>query len=142
MHSEIHYHSTYMARSAIELLDLPDEVVLIILKKLDCVHMLYSLEGTNKRLDTMVVSKSHTNVLDLVSIIDDTNACLMLDTILTRFCSYILPRICHNVQSLILEEAHVKRVILACEYSNLCNLSIVNFQADFARRYLTGMNIT
>lgn len=142
MHSETHYYSSFMAHSAVQLLDLPDELLLTILKKLECVHMLYSLEGTNKRLDAMVVSKSHTNVLDLVMNIDDNDVCLTLDTILARFCSHILPRIRHNIQSLILEEVHVERVILACKYSNLCNLTIVNSEADFARRYLTGMNIT
>ncbi len=143
MHSITHDypHHSGMAHRAVQLLDLPDEVLLIILKKLTCVHTLYSLEGTNKRLDAMVVSRCNTNIIDLATHLVDNDVYFTSDTILSRFCSHTLPRIRHNVKSFILEGIHVERVLLACEYSNLHNLNIINFDADFARRYLTGMNI-
>jgi hypothetical protein len=131
-----------MAYRAVQLLDLPDEMLLMILKKLPCVHRLYSLEGINKRLDAMVVSKRNTNFINLGTINSgDDDICLNFDTILTRFCSHTLLRISHNVESFILEGAHVERVLLACDYPNLHNFNIVNFDADLAHCYLTGMNI-
>jgi hypothetical protein len=41
-----------MKRSLVQLNDLPDEILMIILKKLDNDQVLYSLIGVNKRLNT------------------------------------------------------------------------------------------
>jgi hypothetical protein len=135
-------HHSSMEYQAVQLLDLPDEVLLIILRKLDCVDKLYSLERINKRLDEMVVSKCNTSIIDLATNFITNDADLTLDIILDRFCSHILHRIHHNVESFILTGISMERVLLACEYPNLHNLNIANFEADSAIRHLTGMNIT
>jgi hypothetical protein len=135
-------HHSSMEYQAVQLLDLPDEVLLIILRKLDCVDKLYSLERINKRLDEMVVSKCNTSIIDLATNFITNDADLTLDIILDRFCSHILHRIHHNVESFILTGISMERVLLACEYPNLHNLNIANFEADSAICHLTGMNIT
>ncbi|CAF3286006.1 unnamed protein product, partial [Rotaria sp. Silwood2] len=43
-----------MEHLLVELNDLPDEILLMILKKLNSISLLYSLIGVNKRLDTIV----------------------------------------------------------------------------------------
>ncbi len=135
-------HHFNMAHQAVELLDLPDEMLLIILRKLQCIDLLYSIEGINKRLDAMVVSKCNTNLIDLATNLIDNDVYLTFDIILDRLCSHTLPRIRQNVESFILEGIVLERVLLACEYPNLHHLNIVNFEVDFGRRHLTGMNIT
>ncbi len=135
-------HHSSMAYRSVQLLDLPDELLLIILRKLHCVDKLYSLEGINKRLDEMVVSKCNTEIIDLATIFMDNDVYLTFDIILDRFCSHILPRIGHKVELLFLQQISMERVLLACEYPNLHNLNIVNFEADAVLRHLKGMNIT
>jgi hypothetical protein len=135
-------HHSSMAYRSVQLLDLPDELLLIILRKLHCVDKLYSLEGINKRLDEMVFSKCNTKIIDLANSFMDNDVYLTFDIILDRFCSHILPRIGHNVKSLILQQIFMERVLLACEYPDLHILTIFDFQADSVLRHLKGMNIT
>jgi len=63
-----------MNQSDIHLLDLPDEILIIILKKLDNIDVLYSLFGVNnERLDRLVDDNVFTNILNFArtsSIID------------------------------------------------------------------------
>ena len=135
-------HYLSMAHRAVQLLDLPDEVLLMILRKLECTDILYSLEGINKRLDAMVINRYNTIHVNLARNLIDDDVCLMFDIMLNRFCSQILPRIRHNVESFILEEINMERVLLACEYLNFHRLHIVNFGVDIGLCHLTGMNIT
>ena len=80
-----------MNQSEIQLLDLPNEILLIILKKLDNIDALYSLFGiNNERLDILLEDDVFTNTLNFVSTVDH----LVLD----RFCISRLPRIFHNVK--------------------------------------------
>jgi hypothetical protein len=56
-----------MNRSNIHLLDLPDEILLIILKKLNNIDVLYSLLNIeNNRLDILAQDKFFTKTLNLV----------------------------------------------------------------------------
>jgi hypothetical protein len=78
-----------MNQSEIHLLDLPNEILLIILKKLDNIDTLYSLFGiNNERLDILLEDDVFTNTLNFVST-SSTADHLILD----RFCISILPRI-------------------------------------------------
>ncbi len=54
-----------MVKQIVELLDLPDEILRIILKNLRNVHIMYLLEGVNKRLDVMAVSVSNSRSIPL-----------------------------------------------------------------------------
>jgi hypothetical protein len=83
-----------MHQSNIHLLDLPNEILLIILKKLDNIDILYSLFGinNNKRLDILLKASVFTNILNFVTISSIT------DVKLDRFCAYILPRNYHYIK--------------------------------------------
>ncbi|CAF5058544.1 unnamed protein product, partial [Rotaria sp. Silwood1] len=63
-----------MNQYKINLLDLPNEILLIILKKLDNMDVLYSLfDLNNKRLDKIIEENTFTNNLNfvLITLTDD-----------------------------------------------------------------------
>ncbi|CAF1513619.1 unnamed protein product [Rotaria magnacalcarata] len=89
--------------SPVQLNDLPDEILLIIFKKLDNITLLYSLSGVNIRLNKIVHDSIFTDRLTLVNFVPSH---LILqrflspyltyplhDLILDRFWLYILPKI-------------------------------------------------
>ncbi len=82
-----------MTLMSINLLDLPNEILFIILKKLDNMNVLHSLIGIGiERLDLLAQDTTFTNTPNFVSTgIDDI--CSINHSILDRFCIDILPRI-------------------------------------------------
>jgi len=126
-----------MYRSNVHLLDLPNEILLIILKKLDNIDVLYSLSGiNNQRLDSLAQEKIFTNVLNLVSASMDSNYSIP-PSILHRFSYNILPRVHHKVKCLVLESSYMERILLAGDYPNLCELKLFNFNQDILSSYFT-----
>ncbi|CAF4847924.1 unnamed protein product [Rotaria sp. Silwood2] len=83
-----------MNHSNINLLDLPNEILLIILKKLHNMDVLSSLLGVdNQRLDIILQENTFTNNLKFVitTLTDDIFS--IADPVLNRFCINILPKI-------------------------------------------------
>jgi hypothetical protein len=104
-----------MNRSNVHLLDLPNEVLIIIFRKLNNIDVLYSLlDINNGRLDILAQEKTFTNTLNFARI---NNISLI-----GRFCIDILPRIHHNVKYFILESFFMERILLATIYPNLTDL--------------------
>jgi hypothetical protein len=123
-----------MNRSNIHLLDLPDEILLIILNKLKNIDVLYSLlDINNERLNILAQENTFPNIRNFVSINDIS--------LIDRFCSYILPRIHHNVKCFILHPVLMKRILLATNYPNLNKLVISRFQQEIALDYFTSKNL-
>ena len=123
-----------MNRSNVHLLDLPDEILLMILKKLNNVDVLYSLlDINNGRLNILAQQNTFTNILKFVSIDDNS--------IIDRFCSDILPRIHHNVKCFILYPVIMERILLATDYPNLTELKIFHFQQEIALNYFTSKHL-
>ncbi|CAF2141277.1 unnamed protein product [Rotaria magnacalcarata] len=122
-----------MNQSSVHLLDLPDEMLLNILKKLDNVDVLYALLGIDSgRLNSLAREETFSRTLNLVSILHNTT---MVDSILDRFFNYILPQVHDNVECLIVEPTFMERILLAAHYQNLTELKIINFQRDNSLRY-------
>ncbi|CAF4518463.1 unnamed protein product, partial [Rotaria sp. Silwood2] len=84
-----------MNQNNIHLLDLPNEILFLILKKLDNIDVLYSLHGiNNQRLDIIAHEQIFSNVLNFVSISQPTDEISLISgSILNRFCNDILPKI-------------------------------------------------
>ncbi len=123
-----------MNRSNVHLLDLPDEILVMILKKLNNVDVLYSLlDINNGRLNILAQENTFTNILKLVSI-DNFS-------LIDRFCIDILPRIHHNVKCFIFDSFCMKRFLLATHYPNLTELKLLHFEQDFALDYLTSKHL-
>jgi hypothetical protein len=124
----------------IQLNDLPTEILLIILKYLSNVDVLYSLMGVNKRLHKIVHNHSFTDHLNffrivpshLMEMISTSKYCILplLDSILDRFCSEILPEIHDKIKFLNLELFSMERVLLATTYPNLFGLGLYGIEGE------------
>ncbi|CAF4666404.1 unnamed protein product, partial [Rotaria sp. Silwood2] len=105
-----------MNQSNISILDLPHEILLMILKKLDNMDVLYSLSDVNnQRLDIIVQENIFTNSLNFVLTTSTDDIFSLVDPILERFCINILRRIHPNVKSLIFDSISMERILLAVE---------------------------
>ena len=123
-----------MNRSNVHLLDLADEILLIILKKLNNIDVLYSLLDINDgRLNILAQQNTFTNILKFVSI----NNISIID----RFCSDILPRIHYNVKCFIIDPVFMERILLATDYPNLTELKIFHFQQEIALNYFRSKHL-
>jgi hypothetical protein len=125
-----------MEHLSIKLNDLPDEILIIILKKLYNVEVLYSLIGVNKRLNTMAHDSIFTSHLTLTYFLDKFIYPLP-DPMLDRFCSQILPSIHHKIKSLKLESTSMER-ILAKNFPNLSRLGLYGIDVEKATSLFTG----
>ena len=112
-----------MNHSSAQLMQLPDELLLIILKKLDNVDVLLSLMGSNPRFDRIICDPCFTTEIDLIRPNDDER-CAEMNTFIDRFCSDILPRIHHQIKCLKVQSTSMKRLLLAADYSKLSQLDI------------------
>jgi hypothetical protein len=123
-----------MNRSNVHLLDLPDEILLIILKKLNNVDVLYSLLDINDgRLNILAQENTFTNILKFVSI-DNMS-------LIDRFCIDILPRIHHNVKCFIFNAYCMERILLVTDYPNLTELIIFYFDQRIALNHFTSKHL-
>ena len=129
-----HNHNKNMNRSNVHLLDLPDEILLIILNKLNNVEVLYSLfDINNGRLNILTQENTFTNILKFVTI-DDTS-------LLDQFCIDILPRIRRNVKCFIFDPCLMERILLVTDYPNLTELKIHHFHQEIAFNYFTSKHL-
>ncbi|CAF4085368.1 unnamed protein product, partial [Rotaria sordida] len=115
-----------------ELNDLPDEILMLILKKLFNTEVLYSLIDVNKRLNTIVRDPIFTSHLTLMRRFLDNSNYPLPDLILDRFCSQILPSICHKIKWLNLESSSMKRILHATNYPNLYGLGLYDIEIETA----------
>jgi hypothetical protein len=119
-----------MEHPSVELNDLPDEILIYILKKLFNVEVLYSLIGVNKRLHGIVHDPIFTNSLTLMRYISDDSINRLSDPILDRFCLQILPSIHHKIKWLNLESSSMKRILLNTSYPNLYGLGLHDVEIE------------
>ncbi|CAF1414465.1 unnamed protein product [Rotaria sordida] len=126
-----------MTYSCVQLNDLSDEILLIILKKLNNVEVLSSLFNVNKRLNRIVHDSIFTSDLTLLKYLSDDSTYSLPDPLLDRFCSEILPSIDHKIKWLTLESLSMKRVLLSTNYPNLNGLGIYNIKMKAALSLFT-----
>ncbi|CAF1354061.1 unnamed protein product [Adineta steineri] len=127
-----------MNQCNVNLLDLPTEILLIILKKLDNIDVLYSLfDVNNQRLNNIIQKNTFSNALNFVLLTLTDDILSISDRMLDRFCISILPKIHYNVKSLILNSLSMERILLAADYPNLNELKLFKFNGNIASRYFT-----
>jgi hypothetical protein len=126
-----------MNQHNIHLLDLPNEILLLILKKLGNIDALYSLwDINNQRLEMIVRKQIFTNILNFVSICQSTGEISSVSSsILDQLCISILPSIHKNIQSLVVEPVSMERIFRVGDYPNLTKLKIYNFNKGIALTY-------
>jgi hypothetical protein len=116
-----------MECSPVHLLDLSDEILMIIFKKLEKFEILYSLMDINMRLDQIVCDPSiittQITFMKQASLLKLTSP--LPEIVLDRLCSQILPKIHDKIKWLKLETSSMERILLAANnYSNLRQLDI------------------
>ncbi|CAF1244453.1 unnamed protein product [Adineta steineri] len=121
--------------------DLPDEILLIILQKLDMIDVFYSCIKVNQRFNRLILDSfflrdlNMTTINDINSLYDQTSS---IDSkVLSRICEKILPRIYDQTYKLTVDEYSTKYMFLASNYSKLYSLSLINFQKEILDQYLT-----
>ena len=87
-----------MEYSYVQLNDLPDEILMIIFKKLANMEILYSLVDVHKRLNRLAQDSVFTNNLAILISTSNGFVYSLLDPILHRFCSHILPEIHQKIK--------------------------------------------
>ncbi|CAF0959553.1 unnamed protein product [Rotaria sordida] len=130
-----------MEHSTIQLTDLPDEILIIIFKKLYDVEILYSLIGVNKQLNKIIHDSIFTRVLTLLNYRLDGSICSLPYPMLDRFCSKILPEIDHKIEELNLESSSMGRILLATNYPNLHRLSFYGLNIERAKYLFTDKSL-
>ncbi|CAF4626468.1 unnamed protein product [Rotaria socialis] len=126
-----------MEDSFIQLNDLPDEMLMMIFKKLSNVEVLDSLIDVNKRLAQIASDSTFTNYLPLIKSMSNGHIYPLDDSILDRFCLQILPEIHQKIKWLDLESTSMERVLLNTNYPNLAGLSLYNIHEETLTHLLT-----
>ena len=131
----------------LNILDLPDEILLIILKNVNLFDIISSLLGINRRLDRLIVDPLHIRHVDMTNdMIENSLHDLISSTdveILSKFCHDLLPRIHQHMEQLTLAPYLIKTILHTVDYCpQLHTLSLVYFQEDVFHRYLTGMRFS
>jgi hypothetical protein len=125
------------------ILHLPDEILLIILKKLNMIDVLHSLVDVNRRFHRLALDPLYShdlNMTDITNINSLYDQILSIDTqVLSRICQKVLPRIHHQVHKLTVEQNSMKQILLAANYPQLHSLTVINFKEEVLYRYLTGI---
>ena len=127
-----------MEHLCIQLTDIPDEILLLILKKLSNIEVLYSLLGVNMRFEKIASDPIFTEHLSLIK--RSTNGVIVPldDPIFGRFYSKILPKIHHKIKWLDLEPLSMEHILLAVDYPNLHELSLFDIERELAVRLFRG----
>ncbi len=74
-----------------DILDLPDEILLTIFQKLNGFDVLYSLVDVSQKLNNVACNINFTRAVDLTTISSNKADDARNNTILDRFCMNILP---------------------------------------------------
>ncbi|CAF5061744.1 unnamed protein product, partial [Rotaria magnacalcarata] len=119
-----------MEDSFIQLNDLPDEMLMMIFKKLSNIEVLDSLIDVNRRLTQIVSDSTFTNHLAVMKSLPNGHIYPLDDSILDRFCLQILPEIHRKIKWFDLESTSMERVLLATNYPNLTGLSLYNIHEE------------
>jgi hypothetical protein len=129
-----------MNQANVHFLDLPNEILFLILKNLDNIDVLYSLLGiSHQRLEIIAQEQTFSDILNFVFISKSTDEISSISgSILDRFCISILPRIHQNTKSIIVDSVSMECILRAGNYPNLTELKLFNFNKTIFSRYFMG----
>ncbi|UJR11733.1 hypothetical protein I4U23_015914 [Adineta vaga] len=117
-----------MNKQILDLLDLPDEILLIIFNKLSSFNVVYSLLNSTQRLDR-IVRNSQSKSINFSIELSDGQICSIDSDKLHRFCIEILPQKHDRIQMMTLETTNIER-IRSSQFPNLHTLVFVEFSPD------------
>jgi hypothetical protein len=136
--SQIDMNMNILRNNDVNILDLPEEVLLIIFSKLHMIETLYSLANVNQRFDRLVLDPFYVRHLDLTvpSFLNHNSP--VNNQVFDRIRTKILPQIHQKVTKLTIEPSSIKCILNTIDYPVLTSLSLVNFQAG-TLQHLTGI---
>ena len=111
-----------MDSSRKNIVDLPDEVLVTIFKKLANTDILYSLIGVNQKLEKVACDITFTKTIDLIKTLSNKSMNSKVNAILDRFCFQVLPRIHEDVECFAVQGSIFQRILQASSYPNLHKL--------------------
>jgi hypothetical protein len=121
--------------------DLPNEILFIIINKLNIGDIVYSLLDLDERFAQFVYDPIYIQNLDITDMTMNSyykRSFSVHEQVLSRICENLLPKIRNQIKKLVIEQQSIER-ILTFNYSQLYSLSFVNFNEDRLLQYLTGM---
>ena len=123
------------------LLDLPNEILLIIIKHLDMVDVLYSLVDVAERLNQLVLNPIYTRILNMtyvkVELLPDPIYSID-DHVRERICQNVLSRINHQVYELIVDQPSMTRVLHTTDFPQLHSLTLIDLNDGSLVNFFTG----
>jgi hypothetical protein len=125
----------------VSILHLPDEMLITIFKKLNNVELLYSLVGIHQKLDKVACDINFTKAIDLTTVSSNDTSDSKLNVVVDRFCTYILPRIQNNLESLSVQASLLPCILYARNYPNLRKLTLLDLEMDMASHIFNSMLI-
>jgi hypothetical protein len=124
--------------NSVNILDLPDEILLLILSKLRMIGTLYSLVNVDGRFDRLALDPVCIRHVDLTTSSLPNRNSLVYNEIFDRIRTRIFPQIHRQVTKLTIEPCSTKCILDTVDYPALTSLSLVNFQSDTLFVYLLG----
>ena len=112
-------------------IQLPEEILLIILKKMNNLNVLYSLFGINERIHAIVSDQEFTKHLSF-KLPFISSSYPITDTVLDRFVHEILPNINDKIERLDVDSSIMDRIIYTTYYRNLKTLGLYNVSTNIA----------
>jgi hypothetical protein len=125
----------------LNLLDLPNEILLIIFNKLNMADVLYSLVDVNQRFNQLALDRFYIRHLNMTcmtikSFYDRTYS--IDNQVLDRICNNILPRIDHQIKELIVEQYSIDRILHTLNCPQLYSLTLMDLSDQVLFNYLTS----
>ncbi|CAF3615179.1 unnamed protein product [Rotaria sp. Silwood1] len=114
----------------LNIFDLPNEILLMICKKLNMVDVLYSLVDVNERFDQLILDHLYIRHLNMTTMTIKSafdRIFSINNQVLSRICENIFPRIHDQVNQLTVDSHSIDR-LLTFNYPQLYSLSLVDFQ--------------
>ncbi|CAF4354442.1 unnamed protein product [Rotaria socialis] len=120
------------------ILDLPDEMLLAIFNKMNMIDVLYSLVGVNQRLDQLIFDPLYICHLNArVNSLLNSNSNIA-NHILDRICEKIIPWVHHKITKLTAQPLSIERILYRMNYPQLHFVSLVDFGQAILVQHLTG----
>ncbi|CAF1106670.1 unnamed protein product [Rotaria magnacalcarata] len=128
-------------KNGMNILDLPDEMLLAIFNKMNMIDVLYSLVGVNQRLDQLIFDPlyiCHLNVRVNSLLNSNSN---IANHIFDRICEKIIPWVHHKISKLTAQPLSMERILYRMNYPQLHFVSLVDFGQAILVQHLTGDTI-
>jgi hypothetical protein len=125
----------------LNVLDLPNEILLIIFNKLKQVDILYSLVDVTRRFDRLVLDPHYIRNLDMTSMTMKSyyDPIYSIDhQVLSRICKNVLHRIHHEINELIVDQYSMEHILHTINFPQLKLLSLVDLQKEVLLNSLIG----